>query len=244
MGSRTTIKHSTMADTPRFAGRISDWIVHKDNQLIAFNKPAGLAVQPDRSEGPSLLGMGAAYVRHDLYLIHRIDRPVSGLVLLGQKPSAQAELSRQWRESTVAKHYLAVVAERPSEDEATLSHQLRNAAGNRSEVVPTGTPNARDAELHYRYLASSDRYHLLLVELKTGRKHQIRAQLAAIGCPLRGDTKYGFKRANPGGGIDLHSYQIAYDHPVTGVRTSHLAPVPDGPVWEAFADTIAGLKLS
>jgi len=230
-----------MADTPRFAGRISDWILHKDNQLIAFNKPAGLAVQPDKTGDPSLLGLGAAYVRHDLYLIHRLDRPVSGLVLLGQKPSAQTALTRQLQKNTVEKHYLAIVGERPAEDEGTLTHYLRNAKGNRSAIDDAPSPGSKSAELRYRYLGASDRYHLLAVQLKTGRKHQIRVQLASIGCPLRGDTKYGFKRANDNGNIDLHSHRIVYDHPVTGERTTHIAPVPDTPVWAAFSDLIQGL---
>lgn len=230
-----------MADKPRFAGRISDWIIHKDNQIIAFNKPGGLAVQPDKTGDPSLLGLGASYIRHDLYLIHRLDRPVSGLVLLGQKPSAQTELTRQLQKGTVGKYYLAIVGERPAEDEATLKHHLKNAAGNRSEVENEPSEGSKPAELHYRYLASSDRYHLLLIRLKTGRKHQIRTQLAHIGCPVRGDDKYGFKRANPDGNIDLHSHRIIYNHPVTDEKTEHIAPVPDSPVWAAFADTINGL---
>lgn len=230
-----------MADKPRFAGRISDWIIHKDNQIIAFNKPGGLAVQPDKTGDPSLLGLGASYIRHDLYLIHRLDRPVSGLVLLGQKPSAQTELTRQLQKGTVGKYYLAIVGERPAEDEATLKHHLKNAAGNRSAVEDEPSEGSKPAELHYRYLASSDRYHLLLIRLKTGRKHQIRTQLAHIGCPVRGDDKYGFKRANPDGNIDLHSHRIIYNHPVTDEKTEHIAPVPDSPVWAAFADTINGL---
>ncbi|MEL7159501.1 MAG: RNA pseudouridine synthase [Bacteroidota bacterium] len=227
-----------MADPTRFPGRISDWILQKDNQLIAFNKPNGLAVQAGKQEGPNLLGMGAAYVRHDLYLIHRLDQPVSGVVLLGQKPSAQTELTRQFKKGTVEKKYLAVVANRPAEDAATLVHHLKNASGNRSATLDEPGPNTRESELSYRYLASSERYHLLEVSLKTGRKHQIRAQLAAIGCPLRGDEKYGFKRPNPDGSIDLHARLLAFDHPVSGERTEITAPLPDTPVWNAFKDLL------
>ncbi|MEO0733626.1 MAG: RluA family pseudouridine synthase [Bacteroidota bacterium] len=227
-----------MADQPRFAGRISDWILHKDNQLIAFNKPSGLAVQPGKKKGPSLLGLGAAYVRHDLYLIHRLDQPVSGVVLLGQKPSAQAELAKQFQAGTVEKTYLAIVANRPTEDEATLVHHLKNTSGNRSLALDGASPGTKEAELSYRYLAASERYHLLEVKLKTGRKHQIRAQLATIGSPLRGDTKYGFKRPNPDGSIDLHAYALAFDHPVSGERVHLTAPLPDTPVWAAFKDAL------
>jgi 23S rRNA pseudouridine1911/1915/1917 synthase len=228
----------TMADPTRFNGRISDWILHKENQLIVFNKPAGLPVQPDKTGDPNLLSMGAAYVHHDLYLIHRLDRPVSGVVVLGQKPAAQTALTRQLKAGTVEKHYLAIVANRPEKDEDTLKHHLRNAPGNRSAVDDEPSEGSKLAELDYKYLGSSDRYHLLAVQLKTGRKHQIRCQLAAIGCPLRGDTKYGFKRANPDGNIDLHSYKIAYDHPVTEERVEHIAPLPEGAVWEAFREMV------
>ena len=219
----------------RFTGRISDWILHKDNQIVVFNKPAGLPVQPDKSGDPSLLGLGAAYVRHDLYLVHRLDRPVSGVVVLGQKPGAQTNLTDQLKAGTITKEYLAVVGNRPAEDAATLRHFLRNGPGNRSVIDEDPGPKSRAAELSYVYLGSSDRYHLLRVRLKTGRKHQIRAQLAAIGCPLRGDTKYGFKRANEDGRIDLHSHRIAFAHPGSGKPVDFTAPLPDGAVWEAFA---------
>lgn len=221
--------------TPRFPGRISDWILHKDNQLIAFNKPAGLNVQPDKTGDQSLLGMGAAYIRHDLYLIHRLDRPVSGVVLLGQKPSAQTAITKQLKKGTVEKTYLAVVGDRPEADEAELVHHLSNAPGNRSAASLEPGANSRESRLSYRYLGSSDRYHLLEVKLHTGRKHQIRAQLAAIGSPIRGDQKYGFKRSNEDGAIDLHSYSLSYNHPVTDERVTHVAPAPETPVWQAFA---------
>jgi len=227
-----------MADPTRFNGRISDWVLHKDNQLIVFNKPAGLSVQPDKTGDPSLLGMGAAYVRHDLYLIHRLDRPVSGVVVMGQKPSAQTALTRQLQAGTIEKHYLAVVANRPEKDEDTLKHYLRNAPGNRSAIDENPSPGSKIAELSYKYLGSSDRYHLLAVQLKTGRKHQIRCQLAAIGCPIRGDQKYGFKRSNPEGNIDLHSLRVAYNHPVSEERVEHTAPLPEGAVWEAFREMV------
>lgn len=230
-----------MATPPRFPGRISDWILHKDKQLLVFNKPTGLPVQPDQQQGPNLLGMGAAYARHDLYPIHRLDRPVSGVVAFGKKPSAQSAVSEQFKAGTVVKEYLAVVGERPPEDEATLTHQLADAPGNRTAVVPAGTPDARPAELHYRYLGGSERYHLLAVRLGTGRKHQIRVQLAEIGCPVRGDDKYGFKRANPGGGIDLHAHRLTLRHPTSDKELTFVAPVPDTPVWAAFAGLIAEL---
>ena len=227
-----------MTTPPRFPGRISDWILHKDKQLLVFNKPAGLPVQGTKTDDPNLLGMGAAYARHDLYLVHRLDQPVSGAVILAKKPSAQAALSVQFRKGKVEKEYLAIVGERPAKDEDTLKHYLKNASGNRSAVDDNPSPNAKLSELSYRYLGSSDRYHLLAVKLKTGRKHQIRAQLAAIGSPLRGDTKYGFKRANPDNRIDLHAHRITFTHPTSEQRTTVEAPLPEGAVWEAFASLV------
>ena len=222
-------------DTPqRFPGRPGDWVLYKDNQLIAFSKPAGLAVVPDKKKSPNLLQIGAAYARQDLYPVHRLDRPVSGVVLFAKKTTAQTRLTEQFQARAVAKTYLAVVGERPPEDEATLVHYIREGRGNVSEVVDQSDKTAKRAELSYRYLASSDRYHLLEITLLTGRKHQIRAQLGAIGSPLRGDTKYGFKRSNEGGVIDLHAHTLAFDHPVSGARVELRAPVPEAAVWEGL----------
>lgn len=228
-----------MPTTPpqRFPGRPGDWVLHKDNQLIAFNKPAGLAVAPDRDGNANLLQIGAAYVRHDLYPVHRLDRPVSGVVLFAKKPTAQTKLSEQLKAGTVKKQYLAVVGERPEEDRGTLIHHLADGRGNSSEVRPKSAGGKR-AELNYDYLGASDRYHLLLVTLITGRKHQIRAQLGAIGNPVRGDEKYGFKRANPDRRIDLHAYRLGFDHPISGQRLHLVAPLPEGPVWAAFSDLV------
>lgn len=223
---------------PRFPGRIGDWVIHKDNQLMVFSKPAGLAVQPDRAGNPNLQQIGAAYARHDLYLIHRLDRPVSGVVVFGRRAAAQAALTEQLRQRTVEKTYLAVVAERPPTESGTLQHHLVERKHNRSEAYGEKQPTSKRAELRYRLLGSSERYHLLEIDLVTGRKHQIRAQLAAIGCPVRGDEKYGFRRANPGGGIDLHAHRIAFDHPTSGQRISLTAPPPDTPVWAAFAELL------
>ncbi|WP_116126435.1 RluA family pseudouridine synthase [Lewinella sp. IMCC34183] len=231
-----------MADQPkRFPGRPSDWVLYKDNQLIAFNKPAGLAAVPDAKKSANLLQIGAAYAHHDLYPIHRLDRPVSGVVLFGQKPSAQTALTEQFKDRTIEKTYLAIVGERPEKDEDTLVHFIRERKGNASEVVDSSDKTAKRAELKYRYLGSSDRYHLLEVKLVTGRKHQIRAQLGAIGSPLRGDEKYGFKRGNPSKTIDLHAFTLAFDHPVSGQRVELRAPVPEEAVWEAFGEVIGGL---
>lgn len=221
-------------DKKRFPGRPSDWVLHKDNQLIAFNKPAGLATVPDHKKSANLLQIGAAYAHRDLYPVHRLDRPVSGVVVFAKKPSAQTRLTEQFQQRSVEKTYLAVVGERPAEDEATLIHYLRDGKGNVTEISDENDANAKQAELTYRYLGSSDRYHLLQVYPVTGRKHQIRVQLSAIGSPLRGDTKYGFKRANEGGTIDLHAHKLTFDHPVSGERIELKAPLPGTAIWQGF----------
>ncbi|PPK87176.1 23S rRNA pseudouridine1911/1915/1917 synthase [Neolewinella xylanilytica] len=227
-----------MPDQPKFPGRPGDWVLYKDNQLIAFNKPAGMPAVPDKKGSPNLLQVAAAYTRHDLFPIHRLDRPVSGVILFGKKPAAQAQVTEQFQARTIEKTYLAIVGERPEQDEDILVHFLREAKGNNAEIVDSSDKTAKRAELRYRYLGSSDRYHLLEVVLVTGRKHQIRAQLGAIGSPIRGDEKYGFKRGNPDRTIDLHAYTLAFDHPISGSRVELQAPLPEEPVWEAFSSLL------
>lgn len=221
-------------NSQQFEGRIGDWVLENNHQFIAFNKPAGLGVQPDRSGDLALTQLGAAYTRTDLNPINRIDRPVSGIVLLSKKKSAQKAVSKQFADGQVEKVYLAVVGEKPAADEGTLVDYLleKGNKGNQTIVAASDIPGVRRAELTYKYLASGDRYHLLEVRPKTGRKHQIRVQLANIGCPLRGDTKYGFKRSLPGGVIDLHAWKLSFQHPVSGEKIQLEAPLPNRPIWE------------
>lgn len=218
----------------QFEGRIGDWVLENNHQFIAFNKPAGLGVQPDRSGDLALSQLGAAYTRTELNPINRIDRPVSGIVLMSKKKSAHKTISKQFAESAVEKIYLAVVSEKPDQEEGTLVDFLleKGNKGNQTIVAASDIPGVRRAELSYKYLASGDRYHLLEVRPKTGRKHQIRVQLANIGCPLRGDTKYGFKRSLPGGVIDLHAWKLTFQHPVSGENIQLEAPLPNRPIWE------------
>lgn len=218
----------------QFEGRIGDWVLENNHQFIAFNKPAGLSVQPDRSGDLALSQIGAAYTRTDLNPINRIDRPVSGIVLMSKKPSAQKAISKQFAESEVEKVYLAIVAEKPEQEEGTLVDFLKEKGNknNQTIVAASDIPGVRRAELSYKYLKSGERYHLLEIRPKTGRKHQIRVQLSNIGCPLRGDTKYGFKRSLPGGVIDLHAWKIKFKHPVSGEEINLEADLPNRPVWE------------
>ncbi|MBI5914003.1 MAG: RNA pseudouridine synthase [Bacteroidetes bacterium] len=210
---------------------IGDWVLLKNNQFIAFNKPPGLAVQADKTGDKSLLQLAEIYCKSKLYLVHRLDRPATGVVVFAKTKTAIGSLHDQFRERTVQKTYLAVVKDLPPETEGTLRHFLqKNEKTNRSGIADKGDLS----ELKYRLLGSSDNYHLLEVDLITGRHHQIRAQLAAIGCPIKGDVKYGSRRSNRDRSIHLHAWKISFRHPVSGERTELTAALPDDPVWAAF----------
>lgn len=190
----------------------------EDKHLIVLNKPAGIGTQPDLTGDASLLALAEAHCRCTLYPIHRIDRPATGLVVFAKTPVAAASLSRQFQERTVEKRYWAVVPP-PTIREGTLVHFLKkNTKTNKSTVFDTEQPGTERAELHYRQIGESQRYCLLEVNLITGRHHQIRAQLAAMGCPIKGDVKYGARRSNPDRSIYLHAVRLAFEHPLLGSR--------------------------
>lgn len=210
-------------------------ILYKDHQIIALNKPSGIAVQPDKTGDATLQAQAEAYCRQPLHLAHRLDRPVSGIVVFAKTKTAMTALTEQFRSRSVEKTYLAVVQNLPPQPEATLVHFLRKNEAKNISIVSTETDaTAERAELRYRLLGSSERYHLLEIQLITGRHHQIRAQLAAIGCPLKGDVKYGFRRSNRDRSIHLHAWRLAFDHPVSGERIQLEAKLPEDPVWQAF----------
>lgn len=215
--------------------RISELVLYKNNQLIAFNKPGGLPVQNDKTGDLSLQALAEIYCKGKVDLVHRIDRPASGVVLFARTHSALVDLNEQFKERKVHKTYLAVVGQAPPQPEGTLVHYLlKNARKNISVALPEEKPGSEYAELRCRQIAASDRYFLLEIELLTGRHHQIRAQLAAIGCPIKGDNKYGFKRANPDRSIHLHAWKLGFEHPVTREREEVVAPVPDEALWKSF----------
>ena len=165
-----------------------------------------------------------------LGVIHRLDRPVGGLVLFAKTSKALSRMNELFRTGDVSKRYWAVVTARPPKHSDTLEQYLvRNESQNKSYVARQGaaTPGAKLARLSYRLLASGEHYHLLEIELHTGRHHQIRCQLAALGCPIKGDLKYGAPRSNPGGSISLLSRQISFTHPVSKEALTLTAPVPD-----------------
>jgi 23S rRNA pseudouridine1911/1915/1917 synthase len=238
--------HQTPGAPPDGASElISHWLLANNHQMAAFNKPPGLPVQPDKTADRSLLELGEAYCRQPLFLVHRIDRPTSGLVILAKKKSALAALNEQFREREVEKTYLAVVGELPAEPSGEISHYLlKDGRSNKTRVLDAPAPHAEEARLRYEHLGSSERYHLLKITLLTGRHHQVRAQLAQLGSPIRGDVKYGFKRANADRGIDLHSWRLRFRHPVTQAWETLTAPPPATPVWQAFATVLAELDAA
>ena len=214
---------------------IGDWVIYRNNQLIAFNKPAGMPTQSDPSGDPALLDLARAYTKGYVQVLHRLDRPTSGAVLFARRDTALEALNAQFRERKVRKTYLAITDRRPEQDHGTLIHYLEKGGQNRAVAREAESPDTQRAELDYRYLLGSDRYHLLEIDLRTGRHHQIRAQLAAIGCPIRGDLKYGAKRSRRGGGIDLHAWKLVFEHPISGATEEVVAPLPTTNLWQYFA---------
>jgi len=215
--------------------QIGELVLYKNNQLIAFNKPAGLPVQPDKTKDKSLLNLAEIYGKSKMQLLHRIDRPASGVVLFAKTQRATQELNRQLQERSVKKTYLAVVKNKPAENSGILVHYLKKLSKSmKSVVVEKEKEGAKKAELEYRVMASSEQYHLIEIQLKTGRFHQIRSQLAAIDCPIKGDVKYGFRRSNTDRSIHLHAWKMSFTHPVTQQLEEIIAPLPDENLWQAF----------
>jgi len=216
--------------------QIGSLLLYKNNQLIAFNKPAGLPVQPDKTGDKALINLAEIYCKSKLHLIHRLDRPASGVTLFAKTPGALASLNEQFRQNEVEKTYLAAVQEKPPQDAGSLIHFLKkNLRNNRTQAFDEEQPDSKRAELSYRCLGSSEHYHLLEIKPQSGRHHQIRAQLAAIGCPIKGDVKYGARRGNRDRSIHLHAWKLRFRHPISGEWEEIVAPVPEeDPVWQAF----------
>ena len=213
-------------------------VLYKNNQLIAVNKPAGISVQPDKVGDKSLKDLVEIYCKHPVHVIHRVDRPASGAVLFAKNKKAAASLGEQFKKQKVEKQYLAIVKNELAEKKGALSHLLeKDGKKNISKVVEKETDNSKPAQLNYKWMASSEIYHLYEIELLTGRHHQIRAQLAAMKSPIKGDAKYGFRRGNRDRSIHLHAWKIEFTHPVSGERVKLSAPLPsEDSLWEFFRE--------
>lgn len=218
-------------------------VVYEDNHLIIVNKTASEIVQGDKTGDTPLSETVKQYIKEKyakpgnvfLGVVHRLDRPVSGLVVFAKTSKALARLNEMFRNSEVKKTYWAIVKQRPPQDEGELVNYLvRNEKQNKSYAYDKEVKNSKKAVLHYRLIGHSQNYFLLEVDLKTGRHHQIRCQLAKMGCPIKGDLKYGFARSNPDGSICLHAHRVKFVHPVSKELIDVTAPLPLGNLWNGF----------
>ncbi len=217
--------------------------LYEDNHVIIVSKQVGEIVQGDKTGDEPLSETVKAYLKEKyrkpgevfLGVVHRLDRPVSGVVLFARTSKALSRLSEMFRTRSVRKTYWAIVGNQPPSSEGTLTHWLtRNPKNNTARAYDREVPGSKQAILDYRVVGRSDRYWLLEVDLHTGRHHQIRCQLAKMGCPIRGDLKYGAPRSNPDGGISLHARRIVFEHPVSHQTVDITAPVPDERLWQTI----------
>ena len=219
-------------------------ILYEDNHLLVVNKKSGDLVQSDKDGEPALEDQIKKCIKKrdgkpgDVFLgvVHRIDRPVSGAVLFAKTSKALVRLNEMIKNREVKKTYWAITEEMPQQEEATLRHYIaRDNKSNRAHAYNSPKGDSKEAVLKYRLAGSSTNYRLLEVELITGRHHQIRCQLAKIGCPIRGDLKYGAKRSNQGGGISLHSRSLEFVHPIRKEPVKVTAPTPAADnLWQFF----------
>ncbi len=220
-----------------------DKILFEDNHLIALNKTAGEIVQGDKTGDMPMSEVIKEYLKEKLHkpgaafigVVHRIDRPVSGIVIFAKTSKALVRMNELFREKKIKKTYWAVVKNSPPEESGTLIHYLKkDEAKNKSKSYDHEVAGSLRSWLDYKVIGKSDNYYLLEVSPETGRHHQIRVQLAAIGCPIKGDLKYGFPRSNSDGSIHLHARKINFIHPVRKDDVSLIAPVPNDVVWKHF----------
>ncbi len=218
-------------------------VLYEDNHLIAINKKAGDLVQGDKTGDITLGDKVKSYIGEkynkpgDVFLgtIHRLDRPVSGVVIYARTSKALERMNKQFHDRLITKTYWALVKNAPENAAGTLIHFLsKDESRNKSKAFHDERKGRLRCELHYRTLFRSDNYSLLEVLPVTGRHHQIRVQLAAIGCPIKGDLKYGAPRSNPDGSISLHARQLTFLHPVSKTPVNIIAPVPGDSLWKFF----------
>ena len=218
-------------------------VVYEDNHLIIVNKSSSEIVQGDKTGDKPLSETVKEYIKEAyakpgnvfLGVVHRLDRPVSGIVLFARTSKALPRLNDMFRNGEVHKTYWAVVKNMPPQMRGTLVHwMVRNEKQNKSYAYDTEKPNSKKAILRYKLIGHSQNYHLLEVDLQTGRHHQIRCQLAKMGCPIKGDLKYGSPRSNPDGSICLHARRVRFIHPVSKEMIDLTAPLPAGNLWNGF----------
>ena len=218
-------------------------ILYEDNHLLVVNKPGGLLVQGDSTGDETLLDIGKKYLKEKynkpgnvfLGVVHRLDRPVSGVVLMAKTSKALERLNKQFRDRKIYKKYWAVVKRRPKKEKDKLVHWLvKNHEKNVVSSYKKPIDDGLKAELHYAVLGKLNDHYLLEVNPITGRPHQIRVQLSAIGSPIRGDLKYGFHKPNADANINLHAREIIFEHPIKKEKQRITAPLPENDFWEQF----------
>ena len=222
-------------------------VLYEDNHIIAVNKRVGDLVQGDKTGDETLADEVKLYIKRrynkpgDVFLgiVHRLDRPVSGVVLFARTSKALTRLNQMFQDKTIKKKYWAIVDTRPDNEEGHLEHYMKkNQEKNRSNVFDKEKSGSKLAILNYKLMLSFKNYHMLEVDLETGRHHQIRAQLARIGCHIKGDLKYGSKRSNNDGGISLHSREITFEHPVKKEILTITATPPVDNLWNEFMQSV------
>ena len=237
------MKRNSIKPLPVLDRLSAENILLEDNHIIVINKLPSQIVQGDKTGDKPLADLVKDYLKIKynksgevfLGVVHRLDRPVSGCVIFARTSKALTRLNNLIKDRAIKKTYWAVVKNRPPKDTDTLNNYLlRDELKNKSFVVRETTRNAQLATLTYTLVASSDNYYLLEIDLQTGRHHQIRVQLAAIGCPIKGDLKYRYPRSNPNGSIHLHARSLNFVHPVSHAPVFLLADPPRDPVWDFF----------
>lgn len=232
--------------------KISDnRVLHIDNHSIVINKLSSEIVQGDKTGDTPLMEHVKEYLKNKFDkqgnvfcgLVHRLDRPTSGAIVFARTSKGLSRLNEQFRGKTTKKVYWAIVETKPEKAKGRLEMFLKkNEKQNKSYVVKETDTNGKKAVLNYSLLASSDKYHLLEIELETGRHHQIRCQLASIGTIIKGDLKYGARRSNKDGSICLHARKLSFNHPTSSERVEVTAPLPDDSLWNYFKKAL-NLKL-
>ncbi len=232
-----------MSDIINGSSNIANRVLYEDNHLVIINKKPSEIVQGDKTGDVPLSETVKEYLRvkynkpGNVYIgvVHRVDRPVSGCVIFAKTDKALSRMNKLIHDRQIRKSYWAVVKNKPPKDTDRIIHYLlKNEKQNKSYSVKPDAKGALKAELEYNVIGKSDNYFLLEVELFTGRHHQIRAQLAEIGCAIKGDLKYGFPRSNPDASIHLHARKVEFIHPVKNEKVSVIAPPPDESVWNYF----------
>lgn len=220
-------------------------IIYEDNHLIAVNKTGNEIVQGDKTGDTPLSEQLKEWIKEKyakpgnvfVGVTHRLDRPTSGVVIFAKTSKALSRMNELFRKGEVKKTYWAIVSQVPEKEKGTLIHWLvRNEKQNKSYAHDNEVPLSKKAILHYKVIASSDHYYLLAIDLETGRHHQIRSQLSKIGCPIKGDLKYGAKRSNPDGSISLLARSVEFVHPVSKESIHIVAEAPDDTLWNFLSD--------